>query len=230
MNVRVAVTTTSDRAPHVAALVEARGLVPVVLPCIRIEPPTTEARALLRAAAPDADWILVTSARAVRSVWPGGDMPSVPVAAVGPASADAAREAGGRVELIGDAGAANLAALLVDKVAGKTVVFPHARAADPATAAALRSAGAEVVAVSAYDTVPIAPAADPVDAIVLGSPSALEGWTSTRTLDGLTVAVMGETTAAAVRALGREPDVVPSEPSLEAVVDGLVAHLQGESR
>lgn len=230
MTRRVGVTTTADRVQAVCDLLAARGLVGVPLPCIRIAPAPREDIARVRAAARDADWIVVTSARAVRTVWPDGGMPQVPAAVVGSATGDAVEVAGGNVALVGSGGAAALVDLLVDRVAGARVVFPRARAADGATATSLVAAGAAVTDVVAYRTVPVPPGDDAVDAVLLGSPSALEGWRMTRGLDGLVVAVMGETTADAVRAVGREPDVVPPEPSLAAVVDALADHLEGGSR
>ncbi|NIQ59511.1 MAG: uroporphyrinogen-III synthase, partial [Gemmatimonadetes bacterium] len=68
------------------------------LPCIRVEPAPDDVLRRLRDRAPSADWIVVTSRRAVEVVWPEGRIPAGPaVAAVGPSTADAVRSAGGRV-------------------------------------------------------------------------------------------------------------------------------------
>lgn len=223
---RVAVTTASGNAERIGRLVEEAGLSPVYMPCIRIRVSPPEILDPLRAAATTADWVICTSPRTVAAMWPAGEMPSHPlVAAVGAATAGAVTAAGGRVEVTGTGGAAALRELLRGRLAGQTVVFPHARAADPATVEALRSEAGAVIAGPAYDTLPIAPAADPVDAVIFGSPSALEGWLLTRDLSGLAVAAMGPTTAAAVRDSGREPDVVPSVPGAAAVVAALATHM-----
>ena len=87
----------------------------------------------------------------------------------------------------------------------------------------LRAEAARVIAAPAYETVPLAPADDPVDAVIFGSPSALAGWLSSRDLSATAVAAMGSTTAEALRGAGREPDVVPSEPGAAAVVAALAA-------
>ena len=79
---RVAVTTAVDTAHRVARLLHLDQLEPVMLPCIRIVAAPIEALERLRAAARDADWIVVTSPRAVHVTWPEGGMPSLPVAAV----------------------------------------------------------------------------------------------------------------------------------------------------
>ena len=222
---RVAVTTTADTAHRVAYLLRSDRLEPVMLPCIRIVVAPPEVLQRVRSATPNADWIVVTSPRAVHVTWPDGGMPEVPVAAVGPATGSAARRAGGRVEVTGNAGAASLLEALRPLVAGKRVAFPHARIADPATVAGLRAAGAEVMAESVYETVPIAPAEGPVDVVIFGSPSAVEGWCRSRQLDGLVVAATGETTTSALIDRGRYPDVVPDRPGFKHLVTALTHHL-----
>lgn len=228
---RVAVTTTPDAAHRLSDPLREVGLEPVELPCIRTVPASDATRCFIRQAAPGADWIVVTSRRAVELIWPDGDMPPGPaVAAVGPATADAANRAGGTVRVIGRTGAEGLADLLEARVAGTTVVFPHARAADPETVRRLRDAGAVVVAAAAYDTEPISPGDDPVDAVLFGSPSAVEGWTLSRSLEGLVVGAMGETTAAALEEAGHPAEVVPAHPGFHALVSALADRLASLER
>ncbi len=219
---RVAITTDRDGAPRIGRLAAAAGLEPVYLPCIRTVASPPEVLDPLRAASAEADWVVCTSRRAVAALWPAGGMPARPlVAAVGAATADAVTKAGGRVAITGTGGAAALRELLRGRVADQLVVFPHARSADPGTAAMLRAEAAAVIAAPAYATVPLAPADDPVDAAIFGSPSALAGWLSSRDLSAMVVAAMGPTTAAALRRAGREPDVIPPEPGAAAIVGAL---------
>lgn len=220
---RIAVTTTADTAPRVAEALVAHGLVPVMLPCIAISPSPEEVLAGLREEAMGADRIVVTSARAVRITWPHGDMPATPVWAVGPATAEAVREAGGTVAEIGSGGASALVEQVTPQ--GCRIVFPHARAADPATAAELERRGATVVAAAAYTTVPIAPADDKVDGAVFGSPSAVDGWLMRRHLDGLSIAAMGARTASALRVRGVDDPVVPDRPGFEALAAALAERI-----
>jgi uroporphyrinogen-III synthase len=223
---RVAVTTELDAAGRIGRLTEEAGLEPVYLPCIRTAVSPPEILDPLRAASRKADWVVCTSQRAVSSMWPTGGMPTRPlVAAVGAATARAVTAAGGRVAVTGTGGAAALREILRGRLAGQVVVFPHARAADPATVEMLRSEGASVVAGPAYETLPVAPANDPVNAVIFGSPSALGGWLLARDLSSLVVAAMGQTTAAALRGSGREPDVVPQVPGAAAVVAALASYV-----
>ena len=221
--IRVAVTTAADTARRVADALVAHGFVPVTLPCIAISPSPPDVLDDLRHKAISADLILITSARAVRVTWPHRDMPPVPVAAVGEATAEAVEYAGGRVDTMGSGGASDLIADL--EVAGSSIVFPHARAADPATALELERRGATVHAAAAYDTIPIAPDDDKVAAAVFGSPSAVEGWLLRRPLDSLIVAAMGSTTASALRVRGVAHPVVPDRPGFEAVAAALAERM-----
>jgi uroporphyrinogen-III synthase len=226
MSMRVAITTSPDNAGRFVRRLEEAGLEPVLLPCIRIERSPTAVLEPLRRAAIDADWIVCTSRRAIEITWTER-MPSRPrVAAVGRTTADAVRAAGGNLGLTGTGGASELCGLLQDRVAGQVVVFPHARAADQETIRELRAANATVVAAPAYETVAIAPAGDPVDAVILGSPSAVDGWLRSRSLGGLLIAVIGQTTATAVRANGHEPEIVPSIPDIDEVVAAVAAHAE----
>jgi uroporphyrinogen-III synthase len=221
--IRVAVTTTADTAPRVADALVAHGFIPVALPCIAISPSPPAVLDDLRQRARSADLILVTSARAVRVTWPHRDMPPVPVAAVGWATAEAVEYAGGRVDTVGSGGASDLIEGL--EVADLQIVFPHARAADPATAIELERRGAVVHAAPAYDTIPIAPDDDKVTAAVFGSPSAVDGWLLRRHLDSLTAAAMGATTASALRVRGVADPVVAERPGFEAVAEALAERM-----
>ena len=218
---RVAVTTSPDSADRLTRLLEKVALEPVLLPCIRIIPSPDSVLEPLRRAAVDADWIVCTSRRAIEITWPGRMPPHPRVAAVGHTTAGAVRAAGGTIGLVGTGGASKLLELMRDRVAERVVVFPHARAADQETVMTLQTRGATVIAGPAYETVAVAPGAEPVDAVIVGSPSAVDGWLLTRSLGDLLIAVIGETTAAAVRSRGYEPHIVPRFPDLADVVAAL---------
>lgn len=224
---RVAVTTTSDSYDRWAKPLARRSFEPVSLPCIEMRVAGDGHLERARMAVAGADLVLLTSPRAVRLLWPEGEMPSVPAAVVGPATGAAVEAAGGTVSVTGDSNGDGLVDRLIEDVAGRRIVFPGARSADPARVRRLREAGAAVEPFTVYETVPIAPADDRVDAAVFGSPSAVRGWILSRTLEEVSpVAAMGETTAAELRRAAREPDIVPSWPSVEAIVDGLVAIME----
>lgn len=223
---RVGVTTSADRAERAANAYESRGLTPVLLPCIRVEPGAEAVIDELRVAATAADWILLTSARAIDVMWPSGSMPATPVVVVGEATASAALDAGGAVALVGRVGASDLA----DRMGPGTgrIVVPHAAGADPGVLTRLADDGWDVVAGIAYRTEPVAPADDPVDAVAFASPSAVEGWCSARTVDGLVVGAIGPTTASALTERGRPPDVVADRPAHSSLAAALAGSLHGK--
>jgi uroporphyrinogen-III synthase len=227
--VRVAITTAADRSSRLADHARSHGLEPVLLPCIEVIPASDAVLRTARAFASRADWLVVTSPRAVAAVWPDGEMPPFPVAAVGRATAASVEEAGGRVGLVGEAGAGSLVARLAERTEGTFVFFPHATGASPATIAALEQAGAEVKALAVYETRPVAPGPDPVDAVAFGSPSAVQGWLLSRHLDGLVLGAIGETTARALAEVGRPPQVVPPRPDFEDLMAHLAGHLRQRS-
>jgi uroporphyrinogen-III synthase len=223
---RVGVTTSADRSERVADAYAARGLTPVILPCIRVESGSHAVIDGLRAASAGADLILVTSARAIEVVWPSESMPPTPVAAVGEATARAALEAGGTVSLTGLVGAYDLA----DRIGRGpgTIVFPHAAGTDPGVSAVLAENGWDVIEAVAYRAEPIAPDDDPVDAVAFASPTAVAGWCSARTLDRLVVGAIGPTTAAALSGRGRPPDVIAQRPGHTSLATALAGLLHGK--
>lgn len=226
---RVAVTTAADRSSRLAAQARRHGLEPVLLPCIEVTPVPDAELHTARALAWRADWLVVTSPRAVAAVWPDGGMPPLAVAAVGRATVASVEEAGGSVDLVGEAGAGSLVARLAETAAGKSVFFPHASGADPAMITTLERAGAEVTAVAVYETRALAPGPDPVDSVAFGSPSAIRGWLLSRHLDDLVLGAIGETTARALADVGRPPQVVPPHPDFEDLMAHLADHLRQRS-
>ena len=226
---RVALTSTSDRIPLLSEIVTRHGLDPVGLPCIEVEPADDGLLAGARAKSVEADWLLVTSRRAVEAVWPEGGMPDTPVAAVGASTAAAVAGAGGNTLLMGEGGAGDLIEKLGSDVSGKRVLFPHASGADLSTVRRLQEAGAEVIALAVYETRPTAPSEDPVDAVMFGSPSAVAGWCQSRSLDEIVLAAIGETTGAALAHNGHEPDVIPPRPDFELLAALLADHLRERS-
>jgi uroporphyrinogen III methyltransferase/synthase len=117
-------------------------------------------------------------------------------------------------------------------LAGCSVAVTRARAQASALAARLRALGARVVEAPAIriEALP-AELPDPhgYDLIVLTSPNGVEELfrhvRDARTLAGPTIAVIGPGTAAALRAHGVDPDIVPER----AVGEGLAEALAGRS-
>ena len=220
---RVAITT--DRFAAVAGHFAGLGLTPVEAACVRIEAAEPGILDDARRAVQAADLVILGSARTVRILWPGGRMPDVAVAAVGSVSAAAAETAGARVVVVGDGGLARLVEKAGSRLRRGKVVFPHGAGSDPHGMDRLRSMSAWLYEKEIYASIPVAPPPVEVDCVVFASPSAVEGWTLTRALEGLVVGVIGETTARAAARYGA-PDAVAPQPSYPALARALASHLE----
>jgi uroporphyrinogen-III synthase len=157
---RVLVTRAQHQAGKLSEGLRAVGAIPVEVPVLEIAPPLDFSR--LDAALSKLetyDWLLFTSANTVRAVDARrgqlglhGESARVLVAAVGPATAAAARESGWDVALVPEAYVAEslVAALQATTIAGKRVLLARAEVARDVVPDALRQAGAVVDVVDAY--------------------------------------------------------------------------------
>lgn len=208
----IRVGVTSDRFDAIAPGYAYAGLEPVSLPCVQIQPAPPGDIAYVRERAPRADLLMVTSPRVVSLVWPDGRMPEVDTAVVGRSTASRVEQAGGRVTQVGDAGLARLVELTAGHMEGRCVMIAHAEGSDPVAMARLREIAPDLEEHPVYRAVPVAPGADPVDAVAFASPSAVKGWGLSRSFDDLVVGAIGATTAAAI-ARHRAADVIAERPS-----------------
>ena len=220
---RVAITT--DRFDSVSPAYALRGLEPVPLPCLRVEPAGDEALIDAREAAADADLLVVTSPRTVSLLLPELEMPEVEVAAVGECTATAVARCGGRVVAAGRSGLMGLIEIVSDRLRESRVVFPHASGSDLAASQRLRQLTSHLEEHVVYRTIPVAPDTTEVEAVSFASPSAVQGWLVTRDLRDLVVGVIGKTTGAAVARI-RPPDVVATRPSHKALALALADHME----
>lgn len=238
---RVAVTRPEDDTAELAALLEGAGAEAVLMPLTRILPPSGDET--LRASLADLDrydWIVFTSARAVRAVAHAASWRRLPlrIAAVGPATAEAVREMTGREPDVvppRSTGSAIVPAMLEHApVAGARVLWPRAEHPRPELPRALAAAGAVLDAPIAYRTVAdtaVAAAlarmagAGGVDVITFTAPSAVACYADAKGTGGrCVIAVIGPATAAAARARGLPVHVEPEQPIISALVAALARY------
>lgn len=159
---RVLVTRAAHQAGKLSEALRALGLVPVEVPVLEIGPPESFElldRALEQLA--KFNWIVFTSANTVRALADRAATLKLTlatftgqVAAVGEATAAAARSAGFNVSVVPDAYVAeSLVVQIQEQVAGKRILLARAAAARDVIPDALRAAGAEVDVVDAYRNV-----------------------------------------------------------------------------
>jgi uroporphyrinogen-III synthase len=234
---RVLLTRSEEDCADWAERFAQHGVEGVSLPCIRCEPiATLERKAELTAALRNADWLAFTSRRGVEAFAElAATAPSVQcrIAVVGAATAEAARAALGRVDLVGAGGtAAALAATLVDVGDLKRhprVLIAVAENAGDTLERTLHAAGAECVRLDVYRTVPARPA-EPrrplstlrVDNVVLASPSAVTGFVHQVDTDvAVNVYTIGPSTTAAARRAGLAVTAEAREPSFEGILEAM---------
>jgi uroporphyrinogen III methyltransferase/synthase len=244
---RIVVTRAPEHAGELIRTLEHMGAEIIALPSVGFESPEDSQR-LDRAlgALGSFDWALFTSQNAVRFVALRLEQLSLPpatrrVAAVGPATAEAARLHGFHVDYVATNHTAHsLAHELRDSLAGGTVFLPRSDHAGAQVAMALREGGAEVTDVVAYRTVaPEAPDQAVLDRIrdaeidvtIFASPSAfhnLDGFLGAGELAKLAervqFAAIGSTTAKAMRESGVRVHIEAEKASAAGLADAIAKY------
>jgi len=239
--VRVLVTRASEGGDALSALLRRRGADVREVPLTRIGPPPDE-RSLQAAvdSADEFDWLVFTSANAVRSVSARRRAQlaqRVRLAAVGPATAQAiADELGARPVLQPER---FVAEALADKLAheapaGSTMLLVQAADARPALAARLRAGGMHVTTVIGYMNLPLAPddialRVKDCAVVTLTSGSAVRALVeglggnaqAAAQLRGTLLACIGPVTEHEARARGLHVELVAPAASFESLVDAL---------
>lgn len=257
----VAVTRPGPDPGRLGELLRAAGATVEHWPCIRFASPI-DPRPLEVAirSLESYDWVVVASPRAAmcwaaacrdRGVAPAGSGgPAVRCAAVGPATAEALREAGWPVAR---RAASYSAAGLIEAFAaagdarGARVLVPSSDLADDVLPLGLRGLGADVERVTAYRTVPTAPdraavgaaaATGAVCVVTFTSPSTVEGFLAVARDDeplGSAIrrrfvsAAIGPTTARALSDAAWA-GVMAEEATLEALAAAAMAAARDETR
>ena len=225
----------------------ARAVSLACIECHPIDEPSVRAR--FAKALPDADWLVVTSRRGAEAVArllaeAGFAAPTaaarVPVAAVGPSTAAAARRWLGRADLVNEgSGAEPLGRELARRLIqdrerdGRTrpprVLLALAENAGPVLEEILSRAGARCVRTDVYRTVPVAagPHRRPVsqlgvNTVLLASPSAVTGLLHQVEFDvPVEVFTIGPSTSSRAKEVGLTVAAEADSPSLEGLMEAM---------
>ncbi len=225
----VAVVATEETATAWAKTLSAHGIAAAALPWgVAAPPPDPEAPA--RALAHGGhDLVFLTSANAVRFLPEGAGRGHV-AAAVGEATAEAARASGFHVVETGRTNAEDLARMLAATPPARRVLWLRGEVAREAGQEVFAAAGWSVLPVVAYRTRPLPGFGDLVHAFgvpcawVVGSPAAAAALLLALGEDefpphagGPPVVVPGEATALSLRVVGRVSPTVAASPSIDAI-------------
>lgn len=245
---RIVITRAVEQSPDLVTKLERRGAIPISLPLVAFSTP--ENFAPLDAALrrwQEFDWVLFTSANAVQSVaqraantYSGILRPSnrPQIAAVGPATNEAAMKAG---LLVAHVAKTHLGIALAEELAqqlrNRSVFLPRSDRANPDLPAALKKLGSNVTEVIAYHTLPptnvdrarVTEVLDEnSDAALFFSPSAVNnladliGRESLVALQNkIAIAAVGPVTAAALRDHGVTNIVTAADTTADAVMSAL---------
>lgn len=245
---RVVITRAEHQSEALQAAFEAAGFQVQLLPLLEVVPPPNP-RLLERAASELAlyDWIVFTSTNAVEAFLPlaGGALPTrLRVAAVGPATADALRSWEVEPHLTAaKSDAEGLLAELGPRVdRRRRVLLPQASDARPTLYEGLMRAGADPVAVVAYDKRLPADAPRRAEELFSTTPIGWVTFTSPRIVrhfvelfgaelfgpdwerrrSELRAASIGPVTSAELRRLGVEPAAEAARPGDRELVDAVL--------
>jgi uroporphyrinogen-III synthase len=246
----VILTRAAHQSEGLAALFAEAGFTVAFLPLLEVIPPADpSALAATIAGLARFDWLVLTSVNTVAALVPHLPAvlpPGLRVAAVGTATARAARAAGLPEPVIAEeARAEGLLALFHGATGGARVLLPQAADARPLLADGLTAGGARVTAVAAYDKALPAGAVERARALFSAAPMGWVTVTSPRIARHLVevaaaaleerwperrgelqVVSIGPVTSAALRRLG----VPPAAEAPEASDPGLVAAVTAAAR
>lgn len=247
---RIVVTRAREQAGDLVESLAALGADVVVAPTIRIEPLADlgPLRDALGAAA-RYQWIVFTSQNTVKVVWDsmtrwGLDASvfrGVPVAAIGPATADALAERGVSPALVPDrfvAEAVVEALAAREDLRDKRVLLPRAQEARDTLPEGLRARGATVDVIPVYRAAPEQSdgaalgaelLAGLIDAVTFTASSTVRNFTDLVGRDAATcgrfaTAVIGPITAATARSLGIAVAVEAEQYTIPGLVDALTRY------
>lgn len=238
----VVVTRPREDFPAFASLLEAQEAIPIAFPTIEIRP--IKETPLLQSSLkklPSFDWLILTSANAVRVlsnyITSDSMAPSLKLAAVGSKTADAMLQLGWRVDFVPEKYVAKAILPGLGTLAGQRVLLARGDLANPDLPAGIRASGGQVTDMEVYRTVPASPVEEGlqqirhgVDALTFTSSSTVHNFVSMMqeahldpgNLSGPPVyAYIGPVTANTAQNYDLPIDIVAEIHTLEGLVDSL---------
>lgn len=245
----VVVTRAPHQAQEFAQMLEAAGAIPVLYPAIQVQSlEDTSALDDALTSLGDYDWLLVTSRNTVFVLWQRikvlgvqPDLDGVSIAAVGPSTADAVKAyLGADVDLVPSEHIAEGLLTELPSMTGQRVLLPQSAIARPVITDELRSAGATVDAISAYETVmgtggedvPALLQKGRIDALTFTSASTVKHFAlrvgGLADSQHIPAACIGPQTGDAAHEAGFEHVIMPEHYTLTGLTQALKAYFEGQ--
>jgi uroporphyrinogen-III synthase len=227
---RIVVTRPREHAGALTGRLEQLGAEVTIVPLIAIAPLEDDSELTALVEHGDHDWIVFTSANAVRAVGPALRRVRARVAAVGPATERALRDAGVEPSFTPEVFAAREIVAGLEPLDGASVLLPQSEIAESLLADELRARGAAVDAVEAYRTVSRDASGTELadlrtaDAIVLMSGSAARSLSQQGGAGPALVACIGPRTAEAAAEAGLTVGLTAHEATSEGIIQALTSH------
>jgi uroporphyrinogen-III synthase len=245
---RIVITRAPHQTAEFEALLRERDAIPLLYPCIDIAPPADSQPLISALQSVDSfDWLILTSANTVLALkrllsdlqQSTDTLQHLKIAAVGTATADsAAKLLNLQTDLIPDTFIAEALAEALQPIDGVRILLPQSAIAEPTLAETLRSAGARITVVDAYQTVIGSGGIDlsamltagEIDVMTFTSSSTVRNLLGRLTSEGgpvdqlarVCLACIGSKTAATADKMGLHVAVTPEEYT----IPGLIAALE----
>ncbi len=233
---RIVVTRSAEQASGMCSRLALLGAQVLLIPAIKTVPLASSKFTSALACLTDYDWILLTSANAVRffaqALPTGVSLPSL--AAVGPATAAAMTGASLGVSAHPDRFTGVELAEALGPLQGNRILLPRSRRGRDEIISALNEQGAHVDDIAIYDTVACAPSpemrtelARGVDVLTFTSPSTVESFSHhvfRECWGSALIACIGPTTADAAQRLGLSVEIVPDTYTVDGLIDAIVRY------
>ena len=251
---RIVITRAQQQASEMATLIEGWGGIAELYPCIAIHPAEDNSRLdqlLGEAAAGKFDLLVVTSANtafmlAQHLARLNIELNEIKIFVIGPKTAEAVKNhLSIEASYVAQEHAAEGLVEEMPTVNGLKILLPQSSIARPLLAEALKTAGASVTVVTAYETgigqggadVPGLLAGGQIDAVTFTSPSIVRNFLARldaesgrrSNLERVILAAIGPVTAEAMKNQGMPADVMPAQYTAADLVNSLVEHFRNQT-
>jgi uroporphyrinogen-III synthase len=247
---RVLVTRAAEQSDDLSRRLTNLGAIPIELPTIRFVPPddpTPLQNALQRLT--DYDWLIFTSTNGVDFFFQAfsqagksiAELTNHRLAAIGPATAAALIDRGLQVEIVPDVHVAEGLLAAMPAVGGQRILLPTADLARSTLADGLRTSGATVDQVVAYQNRPAPPPPDllellpTIEVLTFTSASTVRNFLATlpdaaaqQAIQRAVVIVIGPKTAAAAIELGLTVHMTAADHTIPGLIEALLTYFTRE--